>query len=232
MSLKIVFHFNQWRRLYSSNHDGFSFRTFANALVSYKGPTIILIQTTSQDKIGFATDCPWKFSNHWYGDHADSFLFTMNPIAFYHPITGTGKAFQYLNLPPSYRNRDLRGLAIGGISQDCPRLHLTESMEACIASAVDVTFENGPLLCDSLKSHFDVSLLEVFAVNATDVQYQHFRKHGEQELALQEAKRIQSAKVDKTQFIEDFLAGTVPNDLFGHRAHTSGRHEFHQNKDS
>jgi hypothetical protein len=200
-------------------------------LISYKGPTIILIQTTTHDTFGFVTDCPWKFSNHWYGEHADSFLFTMNPFAFYHPTNGIGKAHQYLNLPPSYRSRDLRGLAIGGISQDCPRVHLKESLEDCTASAVDVTFENGPLLHDNMKSHFDVSMLEVFAVNSTEIQYIHYKEHGQQDIALLEAKRLQAARVDKTQFIEDFLAGTVMNDLFKHRSHTSGRHEFNQNMD-
>ena len=220
----------KWRRLYSSNEDSFSFRAFANSLIGYKGPTVILIKSTSGDVFGYYSDSVWKFSNHWYGEDADSYLFRLNPLGFFNP-TGTGKHHQYLCLPPSHRKRDLKGLAIGGIGPDYPRLHLTESLERCRASAVDSTFENGPLLSDELESHFDVDILEVFAVNVSDHAYEDFRKSGELQVAVHEATRKQAAQVDKSQFLDDFVAGAFLNKGFEHREHTNGRHDFRRDED-
>jgi hypothetical protein len=215
----------QWRRLYSSNEDSFSFRAFANALVGYNGPTFLLIKSTMGDTLGFYSDSAWKYSSGWYGGDADSFLFCAQPFGFFHP-TGKGAAFQYLYLPPSHREKDLKGLAIGGISAHCPRLHLTESLEHCRASAVDATFENGPLLSDELQSHFDVDLLEAFAVNASEDAFKNHRKSGDLQVAVHEATRKHAAKVDRGQFVDDLVAGAFLNKGFEHREHTIGRLDF------
>lgn len=222
-----VFLASQWRRLYSSNEDSFSFRAFANALIGYNGPTVILIKSTMGDTLGFYSNAVWKYSSCWYGGDADSFLFCSQPLGFFHP-TGRGKTYQYLCLPSSHRERDLKGLAIGGISADCPRLHLTESLEHCRASAVDATYECGPLLSDDLESHFDVDILEAFAVNASESAYKNYRRSGDLQVAVREASRKQAAKVDRGQFLDDFVAGAFLNKGFEHREHSSGRLDFNR----
>ena len=226
----LLLDFLKWRRQYSSNEDSFSFRAFANALIGYKGPSVILIKATSGDTFGFYSNSVWKFSNTWYGDDAHSFIFCAHAIRFFHP-TGTGKTYQYLCLPPSHRERDLKGLAVGGINANCPRLHLTETLERCLASAVDTTFENGPLLSDDMESYFDVDILEVFAVNVSDDAYRDFQKSGDLQVAIHEATRKKAATVDRTQFIDDFVAGAFLNKGFEHREHTCGRHEFRRDED-
>lgn len=91
---------------------------------------------------------------------------------------------------------------------------------------MDATFENGPLLSDELQSHFDVDLLEAFAVNASESAYRNHRKSGDLQVAVHEATRKHAAKVDRGQFVDDFVAGAFLNKGFKHREHTSGRLDF------
>ena len=91
---------------------------------------------------------------------------------------------------------------------------------------MDATFENGPLLSDELDSHFDVDILEAFAVNASESAYKNYRKSGDLQVAVHEATRKQAAKVDRGQFLDDFVAGAFLNKGFEHREHISGRSEF------
>lgn len=185
--------------------------------------------STTGDAFGFYTDSAWKFSNSWYGNDSECFIFSARPLRFFHP-TGVGKMYQYLCLPSSHRENDLKGLAIGGISAACPRIHLTESLEGCRAVAVDSTFESGPILSDDLNSHFDVDILEVFAVGVSDDEYKKFRESGKLQVAVHEATRRQAAIVDRNQFVDDFVAGAFLNKGFEHRAHCDGRLEFKGDK--
>lgn len=64
--------FQRSRRLYNSDEDGLAFSSFAQALVSFMGPTLVLIQTTEREVIGFYTELPWKKGPKWYTAHDES----------------------------------------------------------------------------------------------------------------------------------------------------------------
>mmetsp|Transcript_34329 Transcript_34329/g.79246 ORF Transcript_34329/g.79246 Transcript_34329/m.79246 type:complete len:191 (+) Transcript_34329:170-742(+) len=179
------------------------------------------------DVLGYFTSCPWKKSQKWYGGGGfDSFLFCLHPKIALYAATGKGKHHQYFNTPLSHDKDSLRGLAIGGISVDRPRLHISESLERCRVSSVDTTYESGPLIADDLIAHFDVDVIELFAVNATFDAYQDHLKSGALQMAVHEATRRQAARVDRTQFVEDFASGVYLNKGFDHRTNASGRHDF------
>ena len=126
----------------------------------------------------------------------------------------------------SHNKAAMRGLAIGGISSDRPRIHIAESFEQCRVSPVDVTYQSGPLMFDELQGTFDVDVVEVFAVNANTLDYEANVRTGALQVAVLEASRQNAAKVDRGQFLDDFAAGAYLNRGFDHSEHISGRHEF------
>jgi hypothetical protein len=216
-----------WRRLYSTDEDACSFRTMQMSLIAYKGPTVILIRTTEGDVFGYSTNCPWKKSSKWYGEGYDSFIFTLFPKAAVYPSTGQGKHHQYMNLPPEHRPQDLKGLCIGGISHDRPRIHITESMEECRVSAVDVTYPSGPILSDDMQAFFDVDSLEVWATSIDSASFEAHSRKGKLQADIHEATRRKNATVDKKQFVDDFATGAFMNKAFAHRNDIDdGRHEL------
>jgi len=215
-----------WRRLYSNDADGFSFRTMQESLLSFQGPTVIMIRSTSGDVFGFCTDCPWKSSRKWFGQGSDSFLFTLSPTLSFYPATGEGTLNQYLQLPGMRNPQDLRGLAIGGVAPDRPRLFLTETLEKCRACEFDVAYTPGPLLADDMEAYFDVDVLEVWATNETEQAFQRSLKGGALQASIREATRHQVAKVDKMQFVDDFANGAYINKGFNHREHIGDRHDY------
>ena len=215
-----------WRRLYSNDFDGFSFRAMQEAILAYKGPTVILIRSIDGDVIGYSTDCPWQTSRKWFGEGFDSFLFTLSPKLAFYPATGDGKHHMYLNLPSSHHPQDLRGMAIGGIAPDCPRLHLTESLEKCRACDIDVTYAPGPLLSDDMEAYFDVDVLEVWAASETQEVFERGVKSGCLQKDIREARRSKIAQVDRKQFVDDFANGTFFNKTFEHRAHIADRTSY------
>jgi TLD len=85
----------QWHRLYSTEHDGRSFNRLAWSLMGYRGPTLILTQSTSGNVIGAYVDSTttlWKDSNERYGslvhdtDHS-SWVGQLHPeFKIYHPL--------------------------------------------------------------------------------------------------------------------------------------------------
>lgn len=88
----------EWKRLFSNDADGNSFRTMQEALLSFQGPTVITIRSTDGDVFGFSTDCPWKSSRKWFGQGSDSFLFTLSPTLAFYPATGEGTRNMYLQV--------------------------------------------------------------------------------------------------------------------------------------
>lgn len=58
--------FEKNRRLYNSDEDGLAFSSFTQALVSFMGPTLVLIRTTENEVLGFYTELPWKKGPKWY----------------------------------------------------------------------------------------------------------------------------------------------------------------------
>ena len=221
----------QWRRIHSNNENSSSFRAFANAIIAYRGPTVILIKTTAGDVFGYYSDSIWKYSRAWYGQGSDCFLFSIQPrLKIFNP-TGEGQHYQYLNLPPSHRKEELKGLAIGGIGHAYPRVHIKESLENCLATSVDTTFEKGSLLSDDMESYFDIDIIEVWATNqVSDSDFERFCRSGEFQASIIESTRRQAATVDRGQLLDDFIAGAFLNNNFEHREHTTGRCELRREK--
>jgi hypothetical protein len=214
-----------WASLYSSDFDGFSFSTFQQALLSYQGATVILIQTESGDAFGFYTDCPWKESRHWYGHHAESFLFTLKPtLRFYGPV-GEKQFNMYLNNPLSLRPGDLTGLAIGGINGNSPRLHIPPTFEQCKAGSMDGTYASGPML-SNWEVFFNIDVIEVWAITGSEDEFMNALQAGKAQADIREGNRIKAATVDRKQFLDDFQSGAYINSIFAHRRESRGRHSF------
>ena len=165
-----------WRRIFCSEEDGFSFRTFHQALTGFSGPTLILIRTVSGEKLGYFTDVPWKSSPKWFTGDGESFLFRLHPSwNVYHSQRDNGlpkKHHQLLNTPVSHRKDPLVGLAVGGVAADHPRLHITMSLERCIACSIGAIFDSGPLLTTEDEHFFDCDVLEVWSVRTNDEKFQ------------------------------------------------------------
>jgi hypothetical protein len=215
-----------WRRLYNNLEDGSSFEILQRALIGYQGPTTMIVQTTRNEVFGYFTECPWKTSPKWFGipgsslshfyDNADSFLFTLAPQFKILAATGQGKYYQYLYIPPSHRPTELKGLCIGGIASNCPRIHLTTDFTHCKATSIDTTYENGSVL-DEGNHFFDVCRMEVYATSVADAVYQRNQRQGQLQADIQESHRIHNAKVDKVPFLEDFTSDFHVNKTFAHR---------------
>jgi hypothetical protein len=233
-----------WVQLYSSDLDGISFRAMQEALLSYFGATVLLIQTTAGDAFGYFTNCPWKESKRWYGQHeaTESFLFGLKPsLQYFAPIAsssagvgmpgGESKPFyMYLNNPVYSHPTDLNGLAIGGINDMTPRIHITTNFEHCKAGTMDGVYASGPLLSDG-ELFFDIDLVEIYAVSCTAEDFEEGIRRGRACAAVREGTRLKAAQVDRKQFLEDFQTGQYMNQLFLHRDQTRGRHSFVTHED-
>jgi TLD len=150
---------------------------------------------------------------------------------------------QFLNLPytqksiqhgQSNNQNTLSGLAVGGVADNVPRFHITPSFEQCKACAWDSVFEAGPLLSSDDESFFDVLNIEVWAVsmatadswvNGDDV-FHRGKEVGELRSSMNEYIRHRCAKVDRSQFVDDFANGSYENTLFRHRSLARGRADF------
>ena len=256
-----------WRSIFQSSVNGASFTTLTHSLLSYYGPTVLVIETTRNEIFGYYTVVPWKISNRWYTqssnsncqyvhhdddddenmDDADdeSFLFRLHPQwNVYRPqmeSTILPKRFhQYLNPPSRQSSHTLVGLAVGGVADNVPRLHITPSFEQCKACIWDSVFDTGPLLSNDDESYFDIFNLEVWAATKWQFQsggadcgkndadmYEQGKRIGADRTSTMEHARERYAKVDRTQFLDDFMNDAVlPNKLFQHRVQTRGRADF------
>ena len=250
------------RRLYSSEHNGLAFETFSLALLSFAGPTLILIRTTKGATMGYYSELQWKSGPRWHSAENDSgddvsgesagsnsrssFLFRMQPSWTVYRWAGDAdtsscadspwsysvkksRYHQYLHSPVSYRKGMLAGLAVGGVADDAPRLHLTTTLENCKAGLMDSTFQPGPLLENDDTMFFDVDALEVWAIRSD-----HFREsllEGQLHASVREAARHHLAQVDRRQFVEDFQSGAYMNRVYGHRHLTRGSGSFTPDED-
>lgn len=112
----------------------------------------------------------------------------------------------------------MKGLAIGGVAPDRPRLLITESLETCRACQFDVAYEQGPILSDDMQAYFDVDVLEVWATNESNESFLQAQRGGAMQASIREATRNKVAKVaDRSQFADDFATGTYMNKQFAHR---------------
>jgi TLD len=251
-----------WRPIYLSDRDGLSFTIFCDRLVRYVAPTLLVIESTHHEWLGYYTTVPWKMSSRWFtgnstnpsgsrgtDDHEEvSFLFRLSPSwNIYRPqMDGIvpKRYHQFLNLPSPSRshyspnnnnnNNTFCGLAVGGVADNVPRFHITPSLEQCKACAWDSVFESGPLLSTEDRSYFDILNIEVWAVNTTttddvanaDSVFLRGKEDGEHRASMKEHFRQRCAKVDRTQFVDDFVSGAFDNTLFQHRSQTRGRADF------
>ncbi len=205
---------------------------------------------------GFYTTNPWIESDQYYGT-SDCFLFRAEPTwNLYRPrcfvegwnfegnITSeaplppsrTKENFMYFNpsaghintVGRAYGNNNIRGLVLGGTNKD-PRLHISESLEHCIASSgfMDGTFQGGPLLPGQWEKYFNVDVLEVWGVGDEDIVHDAIMKKEGHE-CITDASRRRVQKVDKKQFLEDFRSGVLVsnNEFFKHRHDGNIRHDF------
>ena len=232
-----------WHSIYDSDHHGLSFRVFQEALLRYDGPTVILIHTTTPGQvIGYFSQVSWKVSHKWYTGEGESFLFSlmpawgMFPFAPSSPNTGSTCLHQFLYIPVSdalqqAQHPPLRGLAVGGVAKDAPRLYIPESLEQCRACVHDLTFAQGSLLsednAESSSYFFDVDRIQTFAVGSSDESFHDHQRSGALTTALRETTRQRLAQVDRKQFVQDFANGTtILNNLFDHREQARGRASF------
>jgi TLD len=225
---------SHWDCLYDSNQHGFSFHALAHSLLGYSGPTVILMHTRSNHILGLYTKVPWKTTNNWYsGDgHEESFLFRLHPYWNVYRMTEGGsshKYAQYLTVPAhsSRHPHKLCGLAMGGVGDQSPRLHINDTLEDCTASSFDLVYESGPLLSNNdCSPRFDIDSILAWAVTDTAQEYMNHLSAGQRNRAIHEATRQQAARVDRTQFVDDFVNGTIINGLFTHRVQARGRADF------
>jgi len=218
-----------WRRIFCSEEEGLSFRTFHEALTSFSGSTLILIQTVDGEKLGYYSDVPWKSSPNWYSGEGESFLFRLHPFwnVYHSQFDGLPKKHhQFLNTPVSNRKDSLVGLAIGGVAVDHPRLHITMSLERCKACSIGAVFDSGPLLTNEEDHFFDVDILEVWSVRTDDESFQQAVRKGKVQADVKESRRKSSGTVDRKQFVDDFTSGSFMSNVFAHRDQARGRAEF------
>jgi len=132
-----------WHRLYTSDVDGFSFNRLQLALLSYAGPTIMIIRAAKNGSIfGAFTSSAWKESKDFFGN-SDCLLYQIEPsLGIYRPRR-MDRNFMYCNSAARSKGYDqlAHGIGFGGssnLSSD-PRLYVSETFEDCIASASDTT---------------------------------------------------------------------------------------------
>ena len=235
---------SDWIQLYSSDFDGFNFPTMQESLLSYQGSTVIILQTKAGDCFGFYTSCPWKESKKWYGApdgdgremghergdnnrdrNYESFIFGIKPSLQYYGVEGDKPYRMFLHNPVGPHPGDVTGLAIGGVTEKTPRILITNTFENCKAGIMDSVYKTGPLLSDN-ELFFDIDVIEVYAVNFSEQDYERAIKDGKASAVIREAARIKAASVDRTQFVDDFRTGAYHNHLFDHVKQCRGRHSF------
>lgn len=204
-----------WKSLYDSNVDGLSFLPVQNSLLGFSGPTMLLVETTDGDILGYYTSVSWKEVNKWYVGEGDSCLFRLSPHwSVYRRHDSSAPFHQFLH----HTGKNLAGLAVGGIAEFTPRFHLTVDLdEHCKACAVGSVFDKGELLTAD-TSYFTPGRIQIWAL-ADDAFGDHYAR-GQQTIELRETNRQRLAKVDKREFLDHFV---LDSKVFGHRNQVQGR---------
>eukprot|EP00568_Trieres_chinensis_P007851 CAMPEP_0183301814 /NCGR_PEP_ID=MMETSP0160_2-20130417/7815_1 /TAXON_ID=2839 ORGANISM="Odontella Sinensis, Strain Grunow 1884" /NCGR_SAMPLE_ID=MMETSP0160_2 /ASSEMBLY_ACC=CAM_ASM_000250 /LENGTH=632 /DNA_ID=CAMNT_0025464501 /DNA_START=39 /DNA_END=1937 /DNA_ORIENTATION=- len=223
-----------WFRLYTSESDGLSFNRLQLSLLGYGGPTLIIIRATNGGIFGAFTSSPWKESSNFYGS-SDCFLYQLAPSARVYRPRGAGTNYMYCNSAARSKGYDglAHGIGFGGDSAG-PRLFISETFDACVASSADLTFEPGPLLPPAEEGgpqkDFEISDIEVWGVGGEDVVSEGLGAQ-EQHRGLVEANIRKARKVDKAAFLDDFRSGLIESKAFKHREEIRGRDDCHIDED-
>lgn len=206
---------SDFRAIYRSDHDGFSFSVLESKLTAFVGSTLVLIETRQHEVIGYYTDLPWKQSLQWNentGDQPLARLMSLSPNWNVYLPTPHSKYHQFLFQPPtSYRTYALTGLAVDGVAAEAPRLHLPVDFDKeGTAGSVGTSFANGNLL-KSDSPFFTADRIEVWTFGSS---YDDGKRLGEAQASVQEAARVRLAKVDREDFLEDFRQGAYLTKTF------------------
>jgi len=224
----------KWKRLYSSNQDGLSYCSLMRMLQGYTGPTVLILGTVpsstnfqSKDRgingiLGFYTATPWRESGDAFYGTNDSFLFSLdssNHLQIYRP-TGKNKNFMSTNTTtPTNKSPKRPGIHIGSSSSSYnPRLHITESLQACRALPHGDTFQPG-LLLPWVGGCFNVDVMEAWGVGGTaKIRLAHntWRKARN----AKDACKRRSQTVDRRQFLDHFKTNVLGK-AFAHHTYSN-----------
>ena len=223
-----------WKSLYQSAEQGLSFHTLESHLTSFFGPTVLMLRSTKGDILGYFTEIPWKITStststtamQEMSEGKDAFMFTLHPVWRRYGRTRDepkGRMVQYL-YDTQQKTSKFKGISIGGIASDTPRLHITTNLEECKAVSIGRCFQDGPLLGSPDDLFFNVEEIQLYAV-APDVETLIAGEQiGRRAMETKEAFRQKVAQVDKKQFVDDLIF--MPGHLFEHREQTRGRADF------
>lgn len=218
-----------WHRLYTSESDGLSFNRLQLSLLGYAGPTLIIIRATNGGIFGAFTSSSWKESGQFYGS-SNCFLYQLAPYVSVFRPRGGETNFMYCN--SKNRSKGFDGLAHGigfGGTTDEPRLFIPESLDGCVASSADMTFEQGSLLTQfggGSSEGFEIADLEVWGVGGEAAVSEGLGAR-EKQRDLTAANIKKARKVDKAQFLDDFRSGVIESKAFKHRDQIRGRDDCH-----
>jgi len=178
---------------------------------------------------GAFTSTKWKEAKDFYGN-SDCFLFRIEPsVAVYRPRSRGVNNYMYCNSESRSRGYDRQphGIGFGGTVEK-PRLFIAETLDGCMASSGDLTFEAGPLLPppteegEPPRKYFEVETCEVWGAGGDDVVSGALGARDKQREIV--ASNISKArKVDKAQFLDDFKSGLIESKAFQHQDQMRGR---------
>lgn len=141
----------EFKVIYSGDRSNFNFQDMANRLISYDGPTFILIKTENKNGVnifgGFKM-LQWENDPENYQGNEETYVFSLYPKFanyFYENSETTLPYFNYLNV--SNKNKKI-GLGFGGnLNQNTFRIWIDQDVfHRSYAINEDLTFENGYLV--------------------------------------------------------------------------------------
>eukprot|EP00804_Cyclotella_cryptica_P022348 CCRYP_015918-RB/>CCRYP_015918-RB protein AED:0.21 eAED:0.21 QI:250/1/1/1/1/1/2/733/633 len=152
---------NEWYRLFSGTEDGWTFNQLEHSIIGYQGPTLIIIQASSNQHpngsvtFGAYTASKWEKNKKNFFGSTDCFLFQLEPtlrVMKSLPKMGTrGGHYMYFHSTtnvvssnPAKKDEMIEGLGFGGTIRK-PRLFIDRTLEECNVSSHDTSFEEGLL---------------------------------------------------------------------------------------
>ena len=206
----------QWKRLYTTQTDGWAFNRISHHILGYSGPTCIIFKSVI-DRVphifgSFNAD-RWKDSNAFFGS-SSAFLFTLTPeLQILRNKNGSNNNYQWLNTRTYGKPH---GFGMGGTVDEF-RIFIPDSMENCYAAPSCLTFESGKLISRSLVEgthEFRIDALEIWACGGTTLINQGLNAQKKYKDNVDDAIK-KAQKCDKAAFFgnafdqEMFLSKTM-----------------------